>query len=472
MGDIEDHRLYLFKKSFWFMLGTIYMNLMSLLFWIVSSRFSTTEDVGYATTAFSIIMLLSGTLTLGTGMAILKYGSVDSKKSQIFSATIFINLILSVITVIILMIWGGRGLYGEEYRMYITMAAFFYPFMIFGNILLMALLGAMKSEVVTIIRFITSSVKFGLAVLFAIIYSKITGLTIFISASAPVVLGFILSLPISMKTFKFTPKVEKAWIVETLKIGLANMPSRIFNIILINFGTVLLAFFTADPSLVGVVYISLMIMLALAGISGSFSTMALPHSTATDYHSYVDSLRYGIAFTIVGASVIASAPRFILSIINPEMAFAWKNLVVLMWALIIYVVIMNVITEWNAKSEYLKVSMIGIIMLVMLPAILYISTMIPQIYDISIGLALLISLASAFCYILLSSPNKWFVKWFIEGAIIMGLSSLLGILLTTKIHPFGGIIASFTLSSILIVFVFKIISFNELLSLLKGLLQK
>ncbi len=472
MGDIEDHRFYLFKKSFWFMLGTIYMNLMSLLFWIVSSRFSTTEDVGYATTAFSLIMLLSGTFTLGTTMAVLKYGSVESKKSQIFSATIFINLILSLIIVIILMVWGGRGLYGEEYRTYITMAALFYPFMVFGNILSMALLGAMKSEIVTIIRFITSTTKFGLAVLFAIIYSKITGLTIFISASVPIVLGFILSLPISMKIFEFTPKVEKTWIIETLKIGLANMPSRIFNIILINFGTVLLAFFTNNPSQVGVAYISLMIMLALAGLSGSFSTMALPHSTATDYHSYVDSLRYGIALTVVGASVIASAPRFVLSIINPEMAFAWKNLIVLMWALIIYVVIMNVITEWNAKSEYLKVAMIGVIMLVMLPAVLYISTMIPQIYDISIGLALLISLTLAFCYILISSSNKWFVKWLVEGVIVMALSSALGIFITAEIHPIGGVIASFMLSSMLVVFIFKIISFNELLSLFRGLIQK
>ena len=472
MGDIEDHRLYLFKKSFWVMVGTVYMNLMSLLFWIVSSRFSTTEDVGYATTAFSLIMLISGTLTLGTQVAVLKYGSVDSKKSQIFSATIYINLIISAIAVIALILWGGRGLYGEEYRIYIMMAALFYPFMVFGNILSMALLGAMRSEIVTIIRVTTSTVKFGLAVLFAIIYSKITGLTIFISASVPVVLGFIMSIPISMKIFEFTFKVERFWIVETLKIGLANMPSRIFNIILMNFGTVLLAFFTKNPSLVGVAYISLMIMFAISGLSGSFSTMALPHSTATDYRSYVDSLRYGLALTVIGAAVIAAAPKFILSLINPEMAFAWKNLVLLMWALLIYVVIMNVITEWNAKSEYGKVSIIGIIMLVVLPLVLYISTSISKISNISLGLALLTSLGFAFCYVLLSSSEKWFLRWFVEGSIIMGASSVLGYYLTIKVHPVVGVIVSLVTSSVLIVFVFKVISFNEILDLLKGLFKK
>jgi len=465
VGDTEKD---LFRKSFWLMIGTLYMNVISFLFWIIASRFSTTEDVGYATTAFSLLMMLSGALTLGTDISILKYGS-SKLKDEIFSASLMITGITTVVTSLMLLIWQGRGLYGDEYRIYILILAGVYPLFILGNFLSMALIGAGESEKVTIIRIITSTLKIVVVVLSAFVIGVINGVIILLSVSIPAAFGTILAVVYVRGVYTF--KMEsKAYISEALRVGISNLPQKIFGVIISNLGTILLAFFTSDPALVGMTYISLMIMLAISGFAGVFSTIALPQSVAKNSEVYVHSLRYGLLVTGALAAPVGAASWWILSIIKPEMSYVWKTLTILMPVALLITSVANVITELNYKSKNKEIALLGISMILSLFTLLYVFTRLEVTRDISIALSLALTYIIALVYTVFVLKISWFLRNLFVALLGTILGIITGLIVSYHAHPILGGLLAFSLFILLYSIVFKIVSIREVIALVKSIL--
>ena len=463
LGDAEKD---LFRKSFWLMIGTLCMNLMSLLFWIIASRLSTAEDVGYATTASSLIMMLSGVLTLGMDISVLKYGS-SRIKDEIFSASLMIVAFSAALTSIALVIWQGRGLYGEEYRQYIMILAAVYPLFVLGNLLSMALVGAGESKKVMLIRIITSTLKVAVIIVSAAIIGIINGIIILLSFSIPAVIGAALGAlyvrsiyTIRMRSFQLFR--------EALRVGVANLPQKVFGVIISNLGTVLLAFFTSNPALVGMTYISLMIMLAISGFAGVFSTVALPQSVAKNSEVYVHSLRYGLFITSALAAPVGAASWWILSIIKPEMAHAWRTLTMLTPVAVLITSISNVITELNYKGKNREIAILGATMIASLFVFLYAFTRLEGTREISIAIALILTYAIALTYVFIGLKITWLLKNMLIALAGTCLGAGIGVMVSTQIHPIMGGLIAFSIVVLMYSLIFKVVTIREIILLMRS----
>jgi O-antigen/teichoic acid export membrane protein len=273
---------------------------------------------------------------------------------------------------------------------------------------------------------------------------------------------------IAGRRLSLRPVHDKRHIVEVIKEGLSNAPSKLSRTMIITLTVVLLAVFGISDSDIGIFYIALMISIVGAGLASSMSFTVIPASSESKADLSSGSLRLGLSFTAPLITALVVAPKDILSIIGMEYATAHTILLVLSIAILPTAIVMNAISKFNNSGEQRKIIAIGLIQI----GVFLTSFVLLVPYHGSIGAAYSIlitySASAAFSVYLFERLQRRYIAASLV-AIITG--SATGYAISLLLDYSLVIITSSVVTTLAVVLALRITSTSEIRQLIKNLIK-
>lgn len=323
------------------------------IFWMLISKFASTEEIGQSTTIYSLVVLFTTIIQFGLEYPILKY-SYKHRKS-ILSTALVIEIGLSLLT-LPLLIFIFNNFYHENLAQFQMLAIVMILLTIPGFVAHFLLLGLFKVRTVLIIDILATLSKFVIGFILVILGFGATGiLTGFIVHLC--ILSFF-SFYVVREDFRFKPnlKIFKKFLEE----GLVNAPSRISRIFIFSLSVVLLALVGVDVSQIGIFYIAITISLVAGGFTTNIALMVIPASVKSNEDIAPSGLRLGLSFTIPFVILIVAQSGTILGLIGTNYMVASLELSILGLAILPASITIIAISEFNTTNQLKKILSIGI----------------------------------------------------------------------------------------------------------------
>jgi O-antigen/teichoic acid export membrane protein len=361
------------------------------LFWLLISSLTGPAEVGYATTAASLVGLVGGLFGLGLDYSLLR--EVASGANAAFgTALAFEAALLLLFSPALLAL--GLLIYGPGFTPYMALAS--------ALLLLSGLSLVARSSSIALLE--TGKVLLydglGTAARFAsglgLVAWGLGGLGIL---SASVVQAATATLPLLALCWA---RLGLSWgglgaLRGLLRLGLGNVPSRLSGLLVGGLSVVLLAALTGDPEGVGIFYIALAISLVAGGLASSLALVALPLSSSLGRDASVVSLRLGLCITAPLVAGLLAAPGFVLSLIGPAYVRGSEALRVLSLSVLPSVLVGNAVTRLNYQGKIRALLLLGLVQLAALA--LALPLLVPMLGELGAALSILMSslLAGALC---------------------------------------------------------------------------
>jgi O-antigen/teichoic acid export membrane protein len=336
----------------------ILISVTNWLYWIIISRLASTSEIGQATSIYSLVLLIATVSQIGLEYPLLKKSSLQ--RSQILGTALTIELIITSGSIAAIIFLANSDMYHASLGGYVLLVAIALLVLLpISFISRFALLGISNARSVLIFTTAATGAKFLTAyILISMGFGAFGILFSFMIAS---LVAAITMLLFAGRRLSLRPVRDKGRIIEVIKEGLSNAPSKLSRTMIITLSVILLAPFGISDSDIGIFYIALMISLVGAGLASSMSFTVIPASTELKADLSSGSLRIGLSFTVPLIAALVVAPRAILSIIGMEYAAADTILLVLSIAILPTAIVMNAISKFNNLGEQRKIIAIGLI---------------------------------------------------------------------------------------------------------------
>jgi len=326
------------------------------IFWLIISRFSTTTEVGEATSIISLVLMTTTLIQFGLEYPILKF----AEKSKILTTSILIELSI-LIAAIPIIIFSLNNIFPDTSTniTYVVIAILF--FSLVGFVSRYSLLGISKVKTVLIIDSIGTSVKFLTGYLFVSMDYGLIGILIpFVLIQITIC---VFALIVARKSFEFKiAKLEEIKLI--LRSGLSNAPAKLSRTTILTLVVVLLASFGVAKSDIGIFYIALMISYVAGGaLSLSLSLMVIPASSKLNVDLSLHSLKMGISLTIPIIVALLVVPSEILSLVGQAYSEGSNVLFILALGILPFTVMLNAISKLNNQGRHKELIVLGIIQL-------------------------------------------------------------------------------------------------------------
>jgi O-antigen/teichoic acid export membrane protein len=294
---------------------------------------------------------------IGLEYPLLKKSSLH--RSQVLGTTLTIELILIPGLIAALILLSYTSAYHASLSEFLWVAVVLLAVSPVSFIARFVLLGLSDAKSVLVFDVIAASLKFLAAYIllsmglgaFGILFS-------FVIVSVVAAVGM---LAILRRRLPLMLVLHKRHIVEVLKEGLSNAPSKLSGTMITTLCVILLASFGISDSEIGIFYIAMMLSVVGASLASSMSFMVIPASTESKVDLSSGSLRLGLSLTAPIVAALIVAPRDILSIIGPAYASADTVLLVLSMGILQAAVAMNAISKFNNLGHVGKIIAIGVI---------------------------------------------------------------------------------------------------------------
>jgi O-antigen/teichoic acid export membrane protein len=256
----------LYRNSIYLMLSTAVMAFFGFFFWIINARLYSSEQVGIATSLFSVVSLISSFSLLGLNNAIVRYLPTSERKNQkintSFTLVAAASALLALIYLIFISAFSPKLLFVRE-NLYF--AAFFIVVIVFGSISAISdnvFVAYRSSKFILIKNTIFSLVKLALPVFLI----SLGAYGIFASVGVAGVVAFIFSLTILIIKFGYLikPAVNSEVVKRMTKFSLGNyvagfiggLPQMVLPIIVLNnLGAKFSAYFYMDLMIASFLYV-------------------------------------------------------------------------------------------------------------------------------------------------------------------------------------------------------------------------
>jgi O-antigen/teichoic acid export membrane protein len=448
-------------QGFILFLDQISVAVTNWIFWIVISRLASTSEIGQATSVYSLVLFMSTVGQLGLEYPLLKKSSLDRSRVLGTALTIELLMISGLIPAIIFLantdvyhgalaelLWPAVGILALS------------PLSFIGRF---TLLGISSAKNVLIFETLATSAKFLVA--YILVSEGFGAFGIVLSFMAAGLISASGMLMIAARRLSLRLVGDKREIIEVLKGGLSNFPSKLSRTMIITLSVILLASFGISDSDIGVFYIASMISLVGVSLATSLSFTVIPASAVSKADLSSGSLRIGLSLTAPIIAALIVAPGYILGIIGTEYAAGDAILLTLSAAIFSTIIVMNAISKFNNIGSGRKITVLGIIQIM---AFLTSFLILVPYYG---------SLGAAFSILIAYSASAAFAVYRFERserrsiaisllAIIIGCGTGFAVNLLLDHQTVIGLVASFAVTSI-IVLALKNISISELGRLLK-----
>jgi O-antigen/teichoic acid export membrane protein len=340
-----------------FFTDQIVVSVTNWLYWIMVSRLASTSEIGQATSVYSLVLLMATVSQIGLEYPLLKKSSLH--RSQVLGAALTIELITTSGSIAAIIFLANTGMYHTSLDGYILVAVALLAFSPLSFIGRFALLGISNARSVLVFDIAATSARFLTAyILLSMGFGAFGILSSFMITN---LVAGIAMISIARRRLSLKPVRDKSRIIEVLKEGLSNMPSKLSRTMIITLSVILLASYGISDSDIGIFYIALMISIVGAGIASSISFTVIPASTESKVDLSTSSLRLGLSLTAPIVTALIVAPKGILSIIGPEYASADTILLVLAMGIMPTAVVSNAISKFNNLGHSRKIIALGVI---------------------------------------------------------------------------------------------------------------
>jgi O-antigen/teichoic acid export membrane protein len=347
----------------------ILLGITNWFYWLVISRFASTSEIGQATSVYSLLLLITIICQIGLEYPLLKKSSLS--RSQVLGTALAIELIMTSGAIAAVIFLATTDMYHTSLGGYVLLIAV--AFLVLSPISFVgryALLGISNARTVLIFNIVATGTKFLIAYILLSIGFGVFGILFsFMIAS---LVGAIGMMSVAGRRLSVRPVHDKRRIIEVLKEGLSNAPSKLSRTIIMTLSVILLASFGISDSDIGIFYIAMMLSVVGASLSASMSFTVIPASTESKVDLSSGSLRLGLSFTAPIVAALIVAPRDILSIIGPQYASADTVLLVLSMGILPTAIAINAISKFNNLGHGRKIIAIGVIQTVVFLASFFI----------------------------------------------------------------------------------------------------
>jgi O-antigen/teichoic acid export membrane protein len=349
-----------------FFIDQILVSITNWLYWLIISRFASTSEIGQATSVYSLVVLIAIVIQMGLEYPLLKKSSLQ--RSQIMGTALAIELILTLGSVAVLLFLANTDVYHASLEGYIWVAVALLILSSLGFVGRFTLLGISNARSVLVFDVAATGAKFLSAyILLSIGFGTFAILLSFMTAGLVVA---VTMLGLAGRRLSPKPVRDKRYIIEVIKEGLSNAPSKLSRTIIMTLSVILLASFGISDSDIGIFYIAMMLSVVGASLATSMSFTVIPASTESKVDLSSGSLRLGLSFTAPIVAALIVAPRDILNIIGPEYASSNIILLVLSMGILPIAVTTNAASKFNNLGHLRNIIAIGVIQTVVAAGIL------------------------------------------------------------------------------------------------------
>jgi O-antigen/teichoic acid export membrane protein len=366
-----------------FFTNQILISVTNWFYWIIVSRLASTSEIGQATSVYSLVFLIATISTLGLEYPLLKKSSLH--RSQILGIALTIELIITSGSIVVIIFLAN--VYQTFLNGYILVAIAMLVLSPISFTARFALLGTLNARAVLVLDIIGTGAKFLAA--YILLSIGFGALGILLSFMIATLVTAITMTSIARRRLPLKLVRDKSHIIEVLKEGLSNMPSKLSRTMITTLSVILLASYGISDSDIGIFYIALMISVVGAGVASSMAITVIPASTESKADLSSGSLRFGLSLTAPIVTGLIVAPKDILSILGSEYASADTILLVLSVAILPTAVISNAIAKFNNLGHDRKIIAIGIIQIAVFLTFLLI--LVPHYGSLGAAYSILIS---------------------------------------------------------------------------------
>src|SRR5918996_866859 len=256
-------------------LDQILVAMTNWLYWLVISRFTLTSEIGQATSVYTLVYFIAILAELGLEYPLLKKSSLQ--RSQILGTALTIELILLPGLIAALILVASTNVYHASLNELLWVAVVLLTLSPISFIARFALLGISNARAVLIFDVLATSAKFLAAyILLSMGYGAFGILFSFVVTSLVAAVGMlaIIRLRLPLKLVR-----DKKYIIEVLKEGLSNAPSKLSRILITTLSVILLVSFGISDSDIGIFYIVIMLSIVGGSLASNMSFTVIPAST-------------------------------------------------------------------------------------------------------------------------------------------------------------------------------------------------
>lgn len=437
------------------------------LYWLVVSKLITTSEVGISTSIYSLVVLAATITGLGLEYPLLKRTSVDG--SKILSSALLIE-ITTTIAVVPLMTYILIDFYHHESQTYNLIAVGMVISITLGFVARYALLGISASKTILVIDTISTILKFVTGYL--LVLYGFGALGILFSFLLQALVASSTTLILAKRLFGFSI-VNFRYIFDVIKNGVVNMPSIFSRTLIVSLSVVLLASFGVQSSDIGIFYIALMISIVTGGLISSTSYMVIPASSTAKSDLSASSMRIGLSLTVPIIALLLSSPEFVLSLVGPGYSSGYLILIILAAAIIPFAIATNSISRFNYLDMPRKLVFVGCLQII--GFIVGFFVLVPLLSTVGAALSILLSYTLS-CVPALIWSEKILLRYLLNAVIaVLGgvaISEFLEILMPERTISDITLALTSVIVSLIIIFVLKNTSVQEVRTLVKTILKK
>jgi len=338
-------------------LDQVLVAITNWLYWLVISRLTLTSEIGQATSVYSLVLFMALVSQIGLEYPLLKKSSLH--RSQVLGTALTIELILIPGLVAALILLSYTSVYHASLSEFLWVAVVLLAVSPISFIARFALLGLSDAKSVLVFDIIAASLKFLAAyILLPMGFGAFGILFSFLIVSIVAAVGMLAMLRLRLPLMLV---LHKRHIMEVLKEGLSNAPSKLSGTMITTLCVILLASFGISDSEIGIFYIAMMLSVVGASLASSMSFMVIPASTESKVDLSSGSLRLGLSLTAPIVAALIVAPKDIVNIIGAEYASGDTVLLVLSIGILQAAIAMNAISKFNNLGHVGKIIAIGVI---------------------------------------------------------------------------------------------------------------
>lgn len=347
----------------WILLGNLAISLSGFVYWLLAARLFSAYSLGVAASIVSAAMVANALLCSGMNIAIMREVARLGPRG-VASSMIFATLLGAASALLAMVLARILGYPGLELP-----AAGFAGLSTVSLATLFILVGLRRFR------------SYFLAVLSGVI-AKLGSLVVLwllgIAAALAIVVGYVMYPAAAMVValILVAPMLAEAGIGEALEnvrsvalLSFSNYPYAFAQQLITVLGVYIFALVVGRPVDTGGLYISLMIVLAVAGIAGAFLSASLPVSMKLGGSPFEAAARLGVAICTALALVISFSAAKLLGILNPQLAPSAPILRILAISIPSLVILVAGIMKLNCVGNVKSIAAIGILRLVTLVAL-------------------------------------------------------------------------------------------------------
>ncbi len=431
------------------------------IFWMLISKFASTEEIGQSTTIYSLVILFTTIIQFGLEYPILKY-SYKHRKS-ILSTTLLIEIGLSLLFLPFL-IFIFNNFYDDNLTQFELLAITMIILTIPGFIAHFLLLGLFQVRTVLIIDVLATVSKF--VVGFILVLNGMGSTGILIAFTVYILMMSLFSFYVVRNEFTFKPDLTMYKMF--LREGIVNTPSKISRIFIFSLSIVLLAVFGIDASQIGIFYMAITISLVVGGFATNVALMVIPASSKSNDDIAPSGLRIALTFTVPFVILLITHSSTILGLIGNNYTGASLELTIMGLSILPASITIIAISEFNTNHQFKKILTIGIVEIAAF--LLSFSILVPTTGILGASLATLIA------FLISSIPsilwiNRKSIKYIINSLVSLVSGIIVWMFLILLLGD-GGILNVIIIISILMVSIMTSFYLNKItLSELKGMIH-